>query len=91
LKASVVKQAALKQSIPALRAQIADLDYAIVMGEVAAKKKVSAPKAVAANAAPAPGTVKVRLKESLRHSRGPTLSLGSSFGSPKKTMYEFAQ
>jgi hypothetical protein len=90
MKASVVKQAALKQSIPALRAQIADLDYAIVMGEVAAMK-AGAPKAVAANAAPAPGTVKVRLKESLRHSRGPTLSLGASFGAPKKTLYEFAQ
>jgi hypothetical protein len=34
-----------------------------------------------------PGTVKVRLNESYRKSRGPNSSLGASLGAPKKYMY----
>jgi hypothetical protein len=50
----MVKQTALKKSIPSLRAQIAELDYALVMGEVAAQKAGAPKAATAAKASPAP-------------------------------------
>lgn len=50
----MVKERALKKSIPGLRAQIADLDYQLVMGELAAKKAGAPKAAVASKAAPAP-------------------------------------
>ena len=50
LKENVAKQKALTKEIPALRAQIAGLDYELVMGEVAAQKSAPATKMAAAPA-----------------------------------------